>query len=311
MPVFRRTLWAWTFGVVVALPAAPAGAQAEAPVPQSSAEQGIGQDALGQEPAPPAAETTPAPAPVAPAPWAATVELYGFAPIRTTSTISINGIDAYSDVSLSQVLPLIQSVGFVRASIEKGRLGLLTDLSYVRIGGQAARTGPRGLLTGAASVNQSQGIYDIALRYRFGDREAAIGKPGQYSIIPYAGIRIVDLGLSLEASVTGNGLLGLSKVKEGDFGRTWVQPLIGTEATLFLTPRLRAFVRGDVGGFGLAGAQDLSGNGQVGLGYAIGNSTDINISFRYLGLLYDNGAERTGGYDTSQTGVQLGLKVFF
>jgi hypothetical protein len=311
MPVFRRTLWACTFGVAVALPAAPAGAQAEAPVPQPSAEQGIGRDAIGQEPDPPAAETTPAPAPIAPDPWAATVELYGFAPIRTTSTISINGIDAYSDVSFSQVLPLIQSVGFVRASIEKGRLGLLTDLSYVRVGGQAARTGPRGLLTGEASVNQSQGIYDIALRYRFGDREAAIGKPGQYSIIPYAGIRIVDLGLSLEASVTGNGLLGLSKVKEGDFGRTWVQPLIGTEATLFLTPRLRAFVRGDLGGFGLAGAQDLSGNGQVGLGYAIGNSTDINISFRYLGLLYDNGAERTGGYDTSQTGVQLGLKVFF
>jgi hypothetical protein len=311
MPVFRRTLWALTFGVAVALPAAPAGAQAEAPVPQPSAEQGIGRDAMGQEPGPPAAETTPAPVPVAPDPWAATIDLYGFVPIRTKSTVSIKGLDATSDVSFSEVLPLIQMTASARASLEKGRLGLLTDLNYFRVGAQAARVGPRDRLTGSAELGFSQGIYDIALRYRFGDREAAIGKPGQYSIIPYAGIRIVKLALDLEASVTGNGLLGVSKEKQGDFGRTWVQPLIGTEATLFLSPRLRAFVRADLGGFGLAGAQDLSGNAQVGLGYAIGNNTDLNVSFRYLGLVYDNGAEQASGYDLSQTGVQLGLKVFF
>jgi hypothetical protein len=289
----------------------PAAARAETPDPVPSDSQGIGPEAIAQDPGPPAAPATPAPAAAPGNPWAATVELYGFAPIRTTSTIAINGVEASSDVSLAEVLRVLKAVGYVRATLEKGRLGLLTDLSYVRVGGQAARTGPRGLLTGSASVNQSQGIYDIALRYRFGDREAAIGQPGQFSIIPYAGIRIVNLGLGLDVEVAGNGPFGVSKVRQGDYGRTWVQPLIGTEATVFVSPRLRAFARGDLGGFGLAGSQDISGNGQVGLGYAIGNNTDLNVSFRYLGLNYNNGAARSSGYVTSQTGFQVGVKFFF
>ncbi len=313
MPLPSRPLSRLALAIALVVPVAPASAQAETPVPQASAPQGIGPEATAQDTGRPATEASPAPAPAAAPvnPWAATIDLYGFAPIRTTSTIAIKGVDASSDVSLAEVLRALKAVGYVRATLEKGRLGLLTDLSYVRVGGQAARTGPRGLFTGEASVNQSQGIYDIALRYRFGDREAAIGKPGQYSIIPYAGIRIVDLGLDLDVGVAGNGLFGVSKVREGNFGRTWVQPLIGTEATVFVSPRLRAFVRGDLGGFGLSGAQDISGNGQVGLGYAIGNNTDLNVSFRYLGLNYNNGAERASGYVTSQTGFQVGVKFFF
>jgi len=46
-----------------------------------------------------------------------------------------------------------------------------------------------GLLTGSAGVTSITAIY-TCLRYRFGEREAAIGKPGQYSLIPYAGLRV-------------------------------------------------------------------------------------------------------------------------
>ncbi len=44
-------------------------------------------------------------------------------------------------------------------------------------------------------------------------------------------------------------------------------------------------------GFGLAGGEDLSGNAQVGLGYAVGNSTQINLSWRCLGIAFDNGGD--------------------
>ena len=49
----------------------------------------------------------------------------------------------------------------------------------------------------------------------------------------------------------------------------------------------------------------------MGLGYAIGNNTDINLSWRYLGIAYGNGANQGNSFDTYQNGVELGVKFFF
>lgn len=253
-----------------------------------------------------------APAQAEPAnPWAATLELYGFAPIRTTGDTTVRGFTADTDIWLGELIPLIQMTASVRGSLEQGRFGLLADLSYNRIGDSLARTTPRGLLTGKAAVTSKLGIYDLALRYRLGARENAVAAPGIWTVIPYAGLRLVDAGLNVEAELRGNGPFGLSLQRQGDLNRTWVQPLIGSQATLFLTDRLRAFGRADIGGFGLGGAEDLSGNAQLGLGYAVGNSTDLNVSWRYMGLAYDNGAPRPNAFSMYQNGVEVGLKFFF
>jgi len=253
----------------------------------------------------------PAPSPAPPNPWAATLELYGFAPIRTTGDTTVRGFSAETDLWLGDLIPLIQMTASARGSLEQGRIGLLADLSYNRIGDSLARTTPRGLLTGKASVTSNLGIYDLALRYRLGARESAVAAPGSWSVIPYAGVRLVDVGLGVEAELRGNGPFGLRLQRQGDLYRTWAQPLLGTQATVFLSPRLRAFGRADIGGFGLGGAQDLSGNAQLGLGYAVGNSTDLNLSWRYVGLAYDNGASRPNGFTIYQNGVEVGLKFFF
>ncbi len=246
---------------------------------------------------------------VAISPWAGTVELYGFAPIRTTGSTTINGFTTDTDLSLGDVLSKLKWATSIRGSVEKERLGLLTDLSYVKLGQYESRTGQRGIFTGQAEVTAVQGIYDLAVRYRFGDREAAVGQPGQFSVIPYAGIRIIDAQLDVAAQVDIGNILSFQR--EGSFGRTWIQPLVGTQATVFLSPRLRAFARADIGGFGLSGSKDLSGNAQLGLGYAIGNSTDLNISWRYLGLDYNNGDNPDSGFSSYQNGFEIGLKFFF
>jgi hypothetical protein len=253
----------------------------------------------------------PAPSPAPANPRAATLELYGFAPIRTTGDTTVRGFSAETDIWLGDLIPLIQMTAAARGSLEQGRIGLLADLSYNRIGDSLARTTPQGLLTGKASVTSNLGIYDLALRYRLGARESAVAAPGTWSVIPYAGVRLLDVGLGVEAELRGNGPFGLRLQRQGDLSRTWAQPLLGTQATVFLSPRLRAFGRADIGGFGLGGAQDLSGNAQLGLGYAVGNSTDLNLSWRYMGLAYDNGASRANGLTLYQNGVELGLKFFF
>lgn len=253
----------------------------------------------------------PADAAANPKPWAATLELYGFVPIRTTGSTTVKGFTADTDLWLGDLIPLIQMTASARGSLEQGRFGLLADLSYNRIGDSLARTTARGLLTGKAEVTSNLGIYDIALRYRLGARESAVASPGSWTVIPYAGVRIVDAALGVEAQLQGNGPFGLQLQRQGELSHTWVQPLLGTQATVFLSPRLRAFGRADIGGFGLGGAQDLSGNAQLGLGYAVGNRTDLNLSWRYMGLAYDNGASRPNGFTTYQNGVEVGLKFFF
>jgi hypothetical protein len=275
------------------------GAQAQQGIPEASE--------------PPSSEKTPAPTPAStPAnPWAGTVELYGFGPIRSIGTTTIpvgnTSFTTDTDLSLGDVLSKLKWASSIRGSIEKDRIGLLTDLSYVKLGQTNATT--KVGATGKAEVTAVQGIYDLALRYRFGDRESAVGQPGQFSVIPYAGIRIIDAQLDVSAQVDVGNVLSFQR--EGSFGRTWVQPLIGTQATVFLSPRLRAFARADIGGFNLSGADDLSGNAQIGLGYAIGNSTDLNISWRYLGLDYNNGDTPDSGFSSYQNGFEIGLKFFF
>jgi hypothetical protein len=267
---------------------------------------------LRAQPSDPAGSTNQPAQPTSP--WAGTIELYGFAPISTTGTTTVsNGtrnFSAETDLNLGDVLSKLKWATSLRGSIEKDRLGLLVDLDYVKLGQYESTTGRRGIFTGSADVTATQGIYDLALRYRFGDREAAVGKPGQFSLIPYAGIRIIDAQLDVGAQIQGSGGR-VSFQRQGNFGRTWVQPLLGTQATIFMSPRLRAFARADIGGFGISGSEDLSGNAQVGLGYAVGNNTDLNISWRYAGINYNTGDIPDSGYSSYRNGFEISLKFFF
>ena len=247
-------------------------------------------------------------------PWRSSVELYGPVPLRldtTTTVVTQNNRSVTTEavLNLGQVLDNLQWITAVRGSVEKGRWGVLTDLNYTKLSQENGATTPNGLLTGRASVNVSQGIYDLAVRYRFGEPEAAVGTPGQFSLIPYAGIRVIDAQMDVAAQVDLGNILSVQR--QGNFGRTWAQPLLGTQASLFLSPRLRAFARADIGGFGLGGAKDLSGNAQIGLGYAVGNSTDLNVSWRYFGLDYNNGDNPDSGFSNYQNGLEIGLKFFF
>lgn len=334
---------------------------------QRSAEEA---DALAATPPADAASTPAA------SPWAGTLELYGFLPLKTTNRTTIEGFTAEADLSLGQLLDALTSTVSLRGSVEHGRLGLLTDISYVNLQKQAAiertrdrfrigdgrlRAGldayreltteegradqrsrlrgraaqrladlgevdrQRGVLAarlasrerGSGSVTRSfrtevgteQGIYDVALRYRLGARESAVADPGTVTVIPYAGIRILDVGLSIDSVLSSSR--GRQIARSAAFGSPEVQPLLGTQAQVFVAPRLRLFARGDAAGFGISGADSFSANAQLGLGYAVGNSTQIDLSWRYLHMAADNGQQRPNAYVVSENGIELGVKFFF
>lgn len=316
------------------------------------------------------------PAAPTPSPWAGTLEFYGFLPLKTTNRTTIEGFSAEADLTLGQLLDALSSTVSLRGSVEHGRLGLLTDISYVNLQKQAAiersrdrfrigdgrlragldayrertseegRADRRGRLRGkladrlanlgevdrqrgdlaarlaarernSGSVTRSfrtelgteQGIYDVALRYRLGARETAVADPGTVTVIPYAGIRILDVGLSIDSVLSSSN--GSQRAASRTFGAPEVQPLLGTQAQVFVAPKLRLFARGDAAGFGISSVNGFSANAQVGLGYAVGNSTQIDLSWRYLHMAGDNGRARPNAYVVSENGIELGLKFFF
>ena len=280
-----------------------------------------------------------------PSPWAGTVELYGLAPLRTSGTATVRGLSTDFDLDLGQVLQPLTALASLRGSVEYGRLGLLSDLSYLSLQGAQGVSrgglnadqsfGPLGrksasLAIGSKTINASmglvQGIYDLALRYRFGERETAVARPGSFTVIPYAGIRLVNVqyNLGLEGQGSGSSItvtgptnsFSLNRpagsfTRYGELSSTVAQPLLGSQAMLFLSPRLRLFVRGDIGGFGIDQPENLSWNAQAGFGYAIGNSTQLNLSWRLLHLGGSNGAPQPNSFDVNENGIEAGVKFFF
>ncbi|MCX5951914.1 MAG: hypothetical protein NTZ40_00070 [Cyanobacteria bacterium] len=351
-----------------------AEANAIAPIAQQSLP-------LPAEPQPlPVQKPEPAPSPQpAVSPWAGTLEIYGFTPLRATSSVTrgasqrdlpdllgtrdgernldlpdgigdslgdrlpglsypdrweelrgklsgrsipdqieIPGFTAVTDVGLGTILEHLTDIFFVRGSVEYKRVGFQSDLSYVGLGGETAKSFTRRrrffpdlpvpTRTLKTQVAISQGVYDFALRYRFGERERAIGTPGSVTVIPYAGVRVVDVGV--ETTNTFQGPLALRN-RDFSFGNPITQPLLGLQGQVFVSPRLRLFARGDLGGFGANGDVDMSGNAQIGVGYAIGNSTQLDLSWRYLYLARDNGQTPNAAYTIDQNGIEVGVKFFF
>ena len=239
--------------------------------------------------------------------WAATAEFYALIP-WADSTTTVRGFSANTYLNPSLIFAeQLQSAFAMRASVEYKRLGLLSDVSYTQLGAQKSFNTSRGLLNGNSTVTSINGIYDLALRYRLGAKEAAVGAPGEFSLIPYAGVRVVQAQLLVAAQLQGQR----TYLNQGTLSRTWAEPLLGLQGSIFLTQRLRAFGRADIAGFGLAGQQDLTGNAQLGLGYAVGNNTSLNVSMRYFGQAWNNGATPDNGYNSYQYGPEVSVKFFF
>ncbi|NCV92634.1 MAG: hypothetical protein EBW30_07555 [Synechococcaceae bacterium WB7_3xG_012] len=191
---------------------------------------------------------------------------------------------------------------------------------------------------GDASVTADfhQTVVDLAARYRAGAIQQPVMKKGSYSFVGYGGARIIDgvlnlnydANLQLQGSANVSGAarqqvlsrLGIPASAEKarffqnggtlSYGHTWTQPMVGMQVNYALTPKWQVFANLDAGGFGLSGTKDLSGTAQVGLAYALGNSAQASLSWKYFGLEYSGGNPADYGYAAYQSGINLGLRWF-
>ena len=63
-------------------------------------------------------------------------------------------------------------------------------------------------------------VADLALPYSFAAREAALGKAGKFSVIPYAGVRNVDANVGVSTTIN---VLRFERQFSLEQSHTWVQ----------------------------------------------------------------------------------------
>ena len=278
--------------------------------------------------------------------WRVYLDLYAFLPPITRSTSTIDGNTTKVDLPLSDVIKSIDEVLTLKAQFEYGRLGVLAAINYATISSSTSRSSfletqnPLRDKLGIASplrkrtiriqgdldvdVDASQTIFDLAMRYRAGAIQKPRMKKGSTSFLGLVGARFIDANLSTDFNIKGKADVTVEGVKVSrsnsrelekssnvSWSNTWVQPMVGMFGTYAISEDWQAFAYLDAGGFGLSGSEDLSGTAQAGIAYALGNSAQISLSYKYFGIAYFEGGSENNGYSSYQSGVNLGLRWLF
>lgn len=276
--------------------------------------------------------------------WRVYLDLYAFLVPTTYTSAEVNGNRTNSALPLSDVIETLDEALTFKAQIEYGRFGFMAGVYHGSLSDSQSASFynetnnplrnrldlPSGLRKRTLrvegdldlDVDANQTIVDLAFRYRGGAIQKPRMEKGSSSFLGLVGARIIDANirtnftLNNESTVSVDGrrvnrelTRELKKSSSESYGNTWVQPLIGVFGTYAISEDWQAFAYLDAGGFGLSGEQDLSGTAQAGIAYALGNSAQISLSYKYFGLDYAGGGGNS--YSVDQSGVNLGLRWLF
>ncbi|PCH72690.1 MAG: hypothetical protein COC12_05775 [Rhodobacteraceae bacterium] len=231
--------------------------------------------------------------------WRYNLTLTGFLPTSTTGTSTVNGNAAPFDLSLSDVLNLLDFAAAGRVEAWNGNLGVIVDASYTSI--SANGTGPvLGTLYG---VNNRQKWFSVMGAYRVAyGTNAGNGQP--YSIDLQAGARYN----SIRQVVTIQPPFPAVGISAGG-DESWIEPVIGARGMWRLNDRWTTVASLELGGFGVGG-NDLQVAAAVGFDYRPWERTSLSFGYRYFSVDYST--TQPGGlfaYDTVQHGPYIGLKI--
>ena len=276
--------------------------------------------------------------------WRVYLDLYAFLVPTTYSTTTINGNKNDAELPLSDVIDTLDEALTFKAQVEYGRLGFMAGVYHGSLSSSGSKSFfketnnplrnqlglPSALRQRTIRVNgdldvdvdANQTIVDLAFRYRAGAIQKPRMEKGSSSFLGLLGARVIDANINTSWSVRNESTVSvegrvvsrentreLERASSASFGNTWVQPLIGAFGTYAISEDWQAFAYLDAGGFGLSGEQDLSGTAQAGIAYALGNSAQISLSYKYFGLDYAGGGGNA--YSVDQSGVNLGLRWLF
>jgi opacity protein-like surface antigen len=149
---------------------------------------------------------------------------------------------------------------------------------------------------GNADVQLSDGLVDLLAAYRFNLKS---GGPDVPSMRVLAGFRYHYFKQELN-NVPGVGSVGGS--------RDWMEPVLGAQLLAPMGKKWLATARGDVGGFGLADASDITWSLMAGVGWEFANNWLAKLGYRYYYIDYTDGSGlNTFGIEGNMHGPWIGV----
>ncbi|AIE74917.1 MULTISPECIES: hypothetical protein [unclassified Synechocystis] len=153
-----------------------------------------------------------------------------------------------------------------------------------------------------SNLDFSQGIYDFALTYNFGDTpptslpKEASGKPfPRLWFQPILGTRLNSLNLELENTINykiSSSLINIEGTAQNTYqaSKLWFEPLLGAKAGIQLSDPITLWLRGDYSGFGLAGDTNYSWNLIFGMDWWVRENISLQLGYRFYEINYQNGS---------------------
>lgn len=236
--------------------------------------------------------------------WETDLTVYLFAPVSTSGTSTVAGVEAELDMNLRDALEVLDFTISGRLESWRENLGIIVDANYLGISDDGAVTGPGPFGKGIdAEVDVSQHWFGLLGAYRVGYGQLGSGQP--YSFDLQAGLRYNEIKQTVKIS---GGPGGGRK-----FGgtETWWEPVVGARVAWGINDRWSGAFMMDAGGFGVGG-NDLAISAMLGADYNINDRTSLKLGWRYYSIDYStNRSDGKFAYDVIQTGPIIGLTVAF
>lgn len=262
--------------------------------------------------------------------WRFTATLYAWA-VNLTGNTTVHGNTVDYNASIFDIIQKSDSLlGFMGDfEADKGRFGFYADLVWARIGVPASAATYRNPVPGVtlsaqanAAATISLTIFEAAGLYEVGKWT---GSEQSFTALDfYAGGRFWNVSNQINLDLTGS--IAFSDPAQIDRSKTiavadsgnlfWADPMIGLRLRHQFTPSQHAFLKADVGGFGLSGSSLFSWQAEAVYSYAwqySGYALAADIGYRALStnVNFPNTGAFVNNIDLVIHGPVIGLTVKF
>jgi opacity protein-like surface antigen len=273
--------------------------------------------------------------------WKIHLMPYAWFPTTLKSKSTLSGLEGTVRLNLQDILDNVDMLFYGRVEAWKDDTwGLSYDSLYINLGydggfelsGSAVREigGERLIreietdtdLDGALDVDIRLWMNDFAAHYRLVDQRFGDGNKERFIFEPYGGFRYtylrqeatIEQDINVRITSSGPRSRSRSRSREEKIGdsRDWVEPLVGARFVWELNEKFSLNFRGDVGGFGIGSASNLTYNLIPGCSYRLTENTTFDFSYRYFNMDYSNGSGSNKlAMDAEAYGPVIGMTILF
>ena len=206
----------------------------------------------------------------------------------TNGSVGFDGREVVVNQSFSDIFNNLKFGVMGLSELRRGRIGILTDLMYIRLGNETAIP-VEGL---PSTINTKTSLDTFTLTPYIGYR--ILGND-RGTIDWIAGGRYYHIGSSINAELAQAGAVSYSATNN------WADFVEGGRFSLKLTPRVRAFFLGDAGGGGSVLTWQILG----GAGYQCSKHWSTDLAYRRL--YFNRQTSNDFGLEQTQQGLVLGI----